>query len=185
MRSSLPSILCFNCHYSYPDIVFYLLHTTSFVSFEEVKNYKSLQSYKYFTSGWVLEVEWKTYSEEEIILILGKVRHSYASNKPPLHPWVLIKRNGAVIVAHCTCMAETCSHIGAVLYWVEAAVHVNMSATCTSKENTWLMPTPTENIPFLKLSQINFSTPKNCQKEKISSHNKVVQPPTTFKHQPT
>ena len=142
--------------------MFYLLHTTSFVTFEEVKNYKSLQSYKYFTSGWVLEVEWKAYSEEEIILILGKVRHSYASSKPPLHPWVLIKRNEAVIVAHCTCMAglaETCSHIGAVLHWVEAAVRVNMSATCTSKENTWLIPTPKENIPFLKLSQINFSTP--------------------------
>ena len=36
---------------SYPDIVVYLLYTTSFVTLEEVKNYKSLQSYKYFTSG--------------------------------------------------------------------------------------------------------------------------------------
>ena len=146
--------------------MFYLLHT-SFVTSEEVKNYKSLQSYKYFTSGWVLEVEWKTYSEEEIILILGKVRHSYASSKPPLHPWLLIKRSGAVIVAHCTCMAglaKTCSHIGAVLHWVEAAVRVNMSATCTSKGNIWLMPTPKENIPFLELRQTNFSTPKKLPK---------------------
>ena len=118
----------------------------------------------------MLEVEWKTYSEEEIILILGKVEHSYASSKPSLHPWLLIKRSGAVIVTHCTCMgglAETCSHIGAVLHWVEAAVRVNISATCTSKENTWLMPTPKENILFLELRQINFSTPKNCQKEMI------------------
>ena len=33
----------------------YLLYTTSFVTLEEVKNYKSLQSYKYFTAGWVIE----------------------------------------------------------------------------------------------------------------------------------
>ena len=131
--------------------MFYLLHTTNFVTLEEMKNYKSSQSYNYLTRGWVLEVEWRTYSEEEIILILGKVGHSYASSKPPLHLWLLNKRSGAIIVAHCTCMAglaETYSHIGAVLHWVEAAVHVNMSATCTLKKNTWLMPTPKENIPF-------------------------------------
>ena len=40
-------------YFSYPDIVVYLLHTTSFATLEEVKNYKSLQSFKYFTSGWV------------------------------------------------------------------------------------------------------------------------------------
>ena len=51
---------------SYPDIVVYLWYMTSFVTLDEVKNYKSLQSYKYFTSGWVLEVEWKKYREEGI-----------------------------------------------------------------------------------------------------------------------
>ena len=66
----------------------------------------------------------------------------------------------------CSHIAETCSHI-AVLHWVETAVRVNISAMYTSKENTWLMPTPKENIPFLELRQINFSTPKNCQKETI------------------
>ena len=103
-------------------------------------------------------------------MILGKVRHSYTLSKPPLHSWSLIKRTAAVIVAHCMYMAglaEACSHIGAVLHWIEAAVRINMSATCTLMENTWLMPTPKENIPFLELSQIYFSTPKNCQKETI------------------
>ena len=64
----------------YPDVVFYLLHSTSFVTMEEVKNYKSLQSFKYFTSGWVLDVEWKSYSltdgAENVVLVHGKVRHS-------------------------------------------------------------------------------------------------------------
>jgi hypothetical protein len=37
--------------FSYPDVVIYLLNTTSFATLEEVKNYKSLQSYKYFISA--------------------------------------------------------------------------------------------------------------------------------------
>ena len=129
--------------FSYPDIVVYLLHSTSFVTLEEVKNYKSLQSYKYFTSGWVLEVEWKEYCEESIVLVIGKVRHSFAASKPPVRPWILISNSGAVLVAHCTCMAglaETCSHVGAVLHWLETAIRLNSNTSCTSKENKWLMP---------------------------------------------
>ena len=41
--------------YSNTDIVMYLLYTTSFVILEEVKNFKSLQSYRYFIAGWVIE----------------------------------------------------------------------------------------------------------------------------------
>ena len=50
--------------------------------------------------------------------------------------------------------------MGAVLHWVETAVRVHDSTTCTSKDNTWLMPTPTQSIPYLKLSEIDFSAPK-------------------------
>ena len=65
--------LCLSFLFSYPDIVVYLLYTTSF-ALEEVKNYKSLQSFKYFTSGWVLEIEWNEYPTDSIVLFLGKVR---------------------------------------------------------------------------------------------------------------
>ena len=148
---------------SYPDIVVYLPYTTSFVTLEGVKNYKSLHNFKFFISGWVLEVEWKKYSEEGIVLIIGKVRHSYAANKTPLRPWVLVRCNGTVLFAHCTGMAglaETCSHVGAVLHCIETAVCIRDDTTCTSKENKWLMPTPAQSIPYLPLSEMNFSAPK-------------------------
>ena len=48
---------CYFVFYSYGDITKYILHTTSFVSLEEVKNYKALQSYKYFTAGWILNTD--------------------------------------------------------------------------------------------------------------------------------
>ena len=45
--------------YSYADSVVYLLYTTSYVTLEEVKNFKSLQIYKYFTAGWVIDHRFK------------------------------------------------------------------------------------------------------------------------------
>ena len=111
----------------------------------------------------MLDVEWKKYQEESIVLILGKVRHSYAASKPPLRPSVLVHCNGMVLVAHCTSMAglaETCSHVGAVLHWVETAVRVRNDTPCTSKENKWLMPTPVKDVPYLELRNIDFTTPK-------------------------
>ena len=141
------------------------------MTLEQAKNYKSLDSYSYFSCGWVLSTQCKLYAEEEIVLVVGKVRHSYAATKDPLKPWVLIKCNGAVLVGHCTCMAgmaETCSHVGAILYCVEAAVRIQKNVACTSKENKWIMPTPKENIPYFELREINFRAPK-CLKLEISS----------------
>lgn len=94
---------------SYADIVVYLLYTTSFITLEEVKIFKSLQSYKYFTAGWVIDHKWKMF--QEACLIIGKVNHSYAMSAIPLNPWVIVKTNGTIVCGHCTCMAglgETC-----------------------------------------------------------------------------
>ena len=66
-----------------------------------------------------MEIQWKEYCEEGKVVVLSKVRHSYAASKSLLKPWVIIRTNGTVEVAHCTCMAglaETCSHIGASLH---------------------------------------------------------------------
>jgi hypothetical protein len=164
----------------------YLLHTTSFATLDEVKNYKSLQSFKYFSSGWVLDVGWKRYDDQEVVLVTGRVRHSYAASKAPLRPWIIIGFNGVVQVAHCTCMAglaETCSHVGAVLHWVETAVRIRNDEPCTSKENKWLMPTPVNNIPFLQIRDIDFTTSKHQSRTPVpvvpsSSNNKKIEPPS-------
>ena len=103
--------------YRYPDIVHYLLITTHFVTLEEVKNYKSLQSHRYFTAGCVKEVQCN-----QNVLVIGKVRHSSACSKSPLKCLAIIHENGTIHFGHCTFMAgasETCSHLGAILYWAE------------------------------------------------------------------
>lgn len=130
-----------------------MLNTTRFVTLEEVKNCKSLESYKYFVSGWVLKARWKVYICQELVLVSGRVRHSFSASKAPLEPWAIIRCNGAVLAGHCTCMAglaETCSHVGALLYWVESAVRIQETA-CTSQDDMWITPNPVEKVPYLQL----------------------------------
>lgn len=151
--------------YSHGDITIYLLHTTSFATLKEVKNYKSLQSYRYFVAGWVAEPKWKTFAD--CCLILGNVNHSYAVSSTPLHPWVVIKSTGEVICGHCTCMAglaETCSHIGALLYWTEYQVQRQTAVTSTSKPNEWLQPKTIKQVPFLRLEDIDFTSAESSMK---------------------
>ena len=136
---------------------------TSFVTLEQAKNYKSVDSYSYFSCGWVLSTQWKLYAEEEIVLVVGKVRHSYAATKDPLKPWVLIICSGTVLVGHCTCMAGLAEICSTILHWVESAVRIHKKVACTSKENKWIMSTPKENIPYLELREINFRAPKRLK----------------------
>lgn len=144
--------------FSYPDLYHYLIYSTSFVTLDEVKNYKSLTAYKYFIDGWVLETHWKSYSE--IFLLVGKVKHSYSSSKLPLHPWVALRMNGTVEFGHCTCMAglaETCSHVAALLFWLETAVRINADTSCTSQPNKWLslsLPNACKQIPYVTLEEL-------------------------------
>lgn len=37
-------------------------------------------------------------------------------------------------------LAESCSHVGAILYAVEAGVRIRESTTCTMEKSKWLMP---------------------------------------------
>lgn len=144
-----------------------MIYTTSFKTQEEVRNYKSLDAYKYFTAGWVLETSWKLYGN--VFLLVGKVNHSYAVNQTPLKPWVAIRKNGMVECGHCDCMAglaETCSHVAAILYWLETAVRLHEETTCTSKTNSWLppsMPAACHQVPYVTMEVL----------EQISSHKKL------------
>ena len=77
-------------------------------------------------------------------LVLGNVSHSYAVSSTLLQPWVVVKSTGEVVCGHCTCMAglaETCLHIGALLYWTEYQVQRQAEISSTSKLNEWLGPT--------------------------------------------
>ena len=78
-----------------------------------------------------------------------------------------MKKTGTVVCGHCTCMAglgETCSHIGALLYWVEYAVQRRDEESCTSKANKWIEPCTTKKVPFLQLDAIDFTSSEKQMK---------------------
>ncbi|KAH7947549.1 hypothetical protein HPB52_013148 [Rhipicephalus sanguineus] len=94
------------------DIKDYLVHATSFITHEQLKAKKSLESHNYLTSGFVQEPQLRRHGEH--IIARTKVNHSQAISSQPLEPWLLVKQDGMVEAAHCTCMAglgEACSHI--------------------------------------------------------------------------
>lgn len=75
--------------------------------------------------------------------MLGKVKHSQRMNDAPLLPWVIIEKDGSIICGHCTCMAgagEVFSHVGALLFAVEAAIKIRNSKTVTQEKAYWLLP---------------------------------------------
>ncbi|XP_077492150.1 uncharacterized protein LOC144103258 [Amblyomma americanum] len=143
------------------DIKNYLVHETSFITREQLKSYNALEAHNYLTSGWVQEPRLKVLADSRVVII-GRVLHSQSLSEQPLHPWLLIKEDGQVQAAHCTCKAglgEACSHIGAVLFYIEAAVKRRDGQACTDKENAWLPP-PVRLIEPKPASHVSFSSPK-------------------------
>ena len=53
---------------TYPDIVNYFLFSLSPLTKEELKAYKSLDSYNQFVSGWIKEVKGKLFGESTLVI---------------------------------------------------------------------------------------------------------------------
>lgn len=75
-------------------------------------------------------------------------------------------------------LAETCSHIGALLYWTEYQVQRYTAVTSTSKPNEWLQPKTIKQVPFLRLEDIDFTSAECSMKlcrQKLQSANEHSQ----------
>lgn len=143
----------------FTDIKDYLVHATSFATREALKAYKSMEGHNYLTSGWVQEPCVKVLANGRRV-VLGKVRHSQAFYENALEPWLLVTEDGAVLAAHCTCMAglgEACSHIAAVLFYVEVVVRRRDGKVCTDEENSWLPPY-VQHLEGKRCSQVSFAS---------------------------
>ena len=104
-------------------------------------------------------------------------------NEASLKVWVAAKDDGNILTAHCTCMAgmgETCSHITAVLFAVEAAIRSRVRASCTDLPCRWLNPGSKTQVICVPASDVDFSRPDiNFKVPTPKSSAKPLPPPSS------
>ena len=133
----------------WPEVYNYLLDTPGVFTKESMKNRKSLEAYNQFVSGWFRTVyAYKKEGKSNMILLKAEITPSQRLNERLHQAWVALTVNEAtVIAAHCSCMAdldESCSHIAALLFKIEAAVRSGFTRrSCTEEACSW-------NVDFVK-----------------------------------
>lgn len=141
------------------DIWNYFIATKSSYSQNEITANKALNGHHFFESGWVRRIVTKRVPNNKSIVV-GLVEHTQRINEPPLKPWVLCQSAGIVLAAHCTCLAglgEACSHVGAILYAVEAMVRSSENQSKTDFACQWNHPGRSTIDRFLPLSEMSFA----------------------------
>ena len=58
-------------------------------------------------------------------------------------------------------LGESCSHVAAILFWMETALRIRSDVSCTSIPNTWLpmsMPHVNPSVPYTCKANLNMSS---------------------------
>jgi hypothetical protein len=157
---------------TYVDVGTYLLFAPSPYTHEELRNYKSMQSYQRFIAGWVREILVKDIGDKRVVIskvclyihclasfnYLFKVNHSQRLREKALLPWVICEESGKM-AGHSNCMAgmrESCSHVASLLWAIEAGIRLRCSLTVTPQKVYWVSPPVVKDVPYAKISETNF-----------------------------
>lgn len=155
-----------------------------------MENYRSLEAHVVFVSGWVQTV-YHLKSRSGIMVLKADVKPSYRVTEEPHHPWVALKK-GWTSAAHCDCMAglkETCSHIGALLFKMEAAVRLGYTlSACTDVPCVWnqcfvknVKPAPVANIKFYSAKAKQKLTKTKRTPRPLATHSSDIEQSDFFK----
>jgi hypothetical protein len=151
----------------YPEVYSYLIETPGVFTKEAMNNRKSLEAHNQFRSGWVRTIFHYDIPATKFVIMKANVNPSQRLNDEPQTPWVAINRvTTSVMNAHCTCMAglgESCTHIGALLFKIEAAVRAGFTRrACTDEACLWNDDFK-ENVTPGELCNINFYSATSIQ----------------------
>ena len=147
------------------DLLGYLVLETSFYTRQQFKAYKSLEAFNHMASGFVTSVRDCKISNKHVVV--AKVRHSQRMNDPLVNIWIIADNDGTILSTHCLgCkagLAESCSHIASVLFYIEAWIRINGKLACTQVKCTWLLPTFVNEVPYARVRNIDFSSAKKLK----------------------
>ena len=62
-------------------------------------------------------------------------------------------------------LAESCSHVGSLLFAIEAAVKIRNSATVTQTKAYWLLPSGINKVEYAEVNDINVTSTKTRKKQ--------------------
>ena len=159
---------------TYIDMVnYFVLGQSPFYTMKDFKNYRSLESYDRFVSGWVRKVETYKYiycdtKPMAYYVVRGKVNHIQRLSETPLQAWFICGEEGTIITAHCNCMAglgETCSHLASIMFFVEAAVRLRDKQTVTQEAAYWKLPSVKKQVEYAPIKLIKFTSSRHLKKE--------------------
>ena len=167
------------------DLVSYLVLETSYYSKQQFKAYKSLEAYNQLVSGFVTSVKGLLVSGK--VVVIAKVRHSQRMNDPLIPIWIITEEEGTILYAHCIeCkagLAETCSHVASVLFYMEAWTRINGKVACTQVKCAWLLPTFVNEVNYDRVEDINFKSAVKLKEELDESIDGSNLKPTQAKQQ--
>ena len=147
------------------DILCYLVLETSFYTQQQFKAFRSLEAYNQMVSGFIASVQGHIIANK--FLVLAKVRHSQRMNDSLISCWVITERQGTILFAHCLgCkagLAESCSHIASVLFYLEAWTKINGRLACTQVKCSWILPTYLKQVEYEKAREINFTSARKMK----------------------
>ncbi|KAJ8964484.1 hypothetical protein NQ314_004771 [Rhamnusium bicolor] len=99
------------------------------------------------------------------------VMHSQRLHEKLLSPWIICKKEGSIISAHCDCVAglrEVCTHVAAVLFSIDEAVRKLEDVTRTGVKAYWMPPSNKPVEPKL-IYEMDLSSPKRKRLDEIQS----------------
>jgi hypothetical protein len=70
-------------------------------------------------------------------------------------------------------LGEVCSHVGAILFYLETTARLSGQSQCTQEKCSWIVPAFQKTIPYLPISKIDFSSAKS----KMKSINAAINTP--------
>ena len=128
----------------YPDIYNFLAIHPSELASTDLCDYKTSKAYSYYREGWLSSLNYHEVSQgSKYCLFKATCKPSQRISDARHKLWVCIeKSSGKVICGRCSCMvgiAQTCNHIAAALFRIEAAVRMGLcNPSCTSRPCEWL-----------------------------------------------
>ena len=168
------------------DLLSYLVLETSFYTNKQFKAFKSLEAFNQMVSGFVTSVVGKVTAGKYVVR--ARVRHSQRMNDPLVNIWVISEKDGTILSAHCLgCkagLAESCSHIASVLFYLEATTRIHGKLACTQVKCSWILPTYVNEVPYARAKDIDFSSAKEL-KEKLDQKTEELQQPQASNHTAT